>query len=346
MNALLQLSGVTKRFPGATQAALEDVSFDVYKGELLTLIGASGSGKTSLLRIVAGLEAPDTGEVRLGNALLTSGHRILVPPEQRHVGFVFQNHALFPHLKVRDNVAFGLGHGRRDRARVAELLDMVNLAEVAGRYPHQLSGGERQRVALVRALAPQPSLLLMDEPFSSLDYSLREGLREETRRLIRQAGATTLFVTHDAEDALAVSDRIAVLREGRILQIGTPPEIYHRPADRDVARSFGPCNFLVVADFATPLRLAACRGIQPEGLNEGELWVRPEDLTLANPGHADSLVEGVVRDSLYHGDSHMLTIECQSRGGKRFNVLVRRQGAEGNGVGERYSLIPATRPGS
>ncbi|MDX1556898.1 MAG: ABC transporter ATP-binding protein, partial [Xanthomonadales bacterium] len=310
MTAPLRVTELTRRFSGSDRPALENVSFQAREGELLTLIGASGSGKTSLLRIVAGLESADAGEVRLGDVLLNRGRQILVPPEKRHVGFVFQNHALFPHLKVEENVAFGLRGLPEQRRRVADLLDMVGLTAVAGRYPHQISGGERQRVALIRALATKPSLMLMDEPFSSLDHSLRNELRGETRRLIQQAGITTLFVTHDAEDALAISDRIVVLREGGVQQIGTPDEIYHHPENHHVARSFGPCNFLIRSELKSSDRLASAQGIEPERLRHEAIWLRPEDLALLSPGEPGALAEGVLKVEHFMGDSRMLTLEC------------------------------------
>lgn len=343
MSTLLEVRGVSKRFPRAERAALDKVSFDVEEGELLTLVGASGSGKTSLLRILAGLETAEEGEVRLGSVLLTRGRTILRPPERRHMGFVFQNHALFPHLKVRENVAFGLGQGpsgrQRRRQRVSDLLDMVGLVQLSDRYPHELSGGERQRIALVRALAPNPRLLLMDEPFSSLDQSLRLELRDETRRLIKRQQATTILVTHDAEDALAVSDRIVVLREGVVQQVGSPAEIYRRPANRYIASSFGPCNFLSRVEFAEPARLEACRGIQPAECSADEVWIRPEDLALSSADDPASLTSGVVIQSLYHGESRMIMLECRSPKGREFNVQVRLHGEVRAALGDRFHIV-------
>lgn len=345
-DTLLEVRGVSKRFPRAERAALDHVTFDVKEGELLTLVGASGSGKTSLLRILAGLETADEGEVRLGSVLLTRGRNILRPPERRHMGFVFQNHALFPHLKVRENVAFGLGQGQRGRRRrkqrVSDLLDMVGLGDLAGRFPHELSGGERQRIALVRALAPNPRLLLMDEPFSSLDQSLRLELRDETRRLLKKQQATTILVTHDAEDALAVSDRIVVLREGVVQQVGTPADIYRRPANRYIASSFGPCNFFSRADFADPSRLEACRGIEPAELSDEECWVRPEDLALSSTEEAGSLAVGVVVQSLYQGESRMITLQCPSPRGSSFEVQVRLHGEVAAAAGDRFHIVFAS----
>lgn len=345
MGALLEVRGLSKRFARAHRAALVDVSFEVMKGELVTLVGASGSGKTSLLRILAGLETADSGEVRLGGLLMTHGGGILVPPERRHMGFVFQHHALFPHLRVRENVAFGLGKGKADRRRVDDLLELVGLPGLAERYPHQLSGGERQRIALVRALAPNPRLLLMDEPFSSLDQSLRHELRDETRRLIKQRHMTSIMVTHDADDALALSDRIVVLREGVVQQIGTPAEIYRRPANPYIASSFGPCNFLKRSDFPEPSRLDTVQGVEPDDPGGNEIWIRPEDLAISSANHPSVLISGKVTETLYHGESRIIRLECRAADGNAFMVEVRQHGEGGAAAGERLGLV-AVAPGN
>lgn len=341
MSALLEVRGISRRFPGAEQVALDGVTFEAREGELVTLMGESGSGKTSLLRILAGLEPADAGEVRLESVALTQGSRILLPPERRHMGFVFQNHALFPHLTVRENVAFGVRNGRGGGQRVADLLRLVGIDALQGRYPHELSGGERQRVALVRALAPNPRLLLMDEPFSSLDQTLREELRDETRRLVKRHNATTILVTHHADDALAISDRIVVLREGTVQQIGTPTEIYRRPVSRYIASSFGPCNFLASTDLADPAALNGFRGIQPESVEQEETWIRPEDLALARDGRPGALASGLVTRSLYHGQSRLVSLECRAPEGGSFELQVRLHGELRAAPGERYQVIPA-----
>lgn len=334
MNALVEVRRISKRFRGEGPAALHGVSFEVQEGELLTLVGASGSGKTTLLRILAGLEFPDEGEVSLGGEVITRGRSLPVPPERRQMGFVFQNHALFPHLRVRENVGFGLGRGN-GRRRVSALLDLVGLQGLADRYPHELSGGERQRVALVRALAREPRLLLMDEPFSSLDQALREELRDETCRLIRAQQATTILVTHDTDDALAVSDRIVVLREGEIQQVGSPTEIYRQPDNRYVASSFGPCNFLPRSYVTDTSTLHAIAHIQPAACSKDEIWIRPEDLALSQEGGANRLFEGTVSQNLFHGESRIVTLDCESPGGTPFTVAVRLHGESSPATGER-----------
>ena len=237
----LLLSGIVRRFGPVT--ALAGLDLAVTEGELLTILGPSGSGKTTLLKVVAGFEVPDAGTVLLGGQDVT-----LAPPRRRDVGMVFQNYALFPHLTVAQNVGFPLEMRRRPRAeiarRVAEALALVELSGYEARLPRQLSGGQQQRVALARAVVFGPSLLLLDEPFGALDRKLREAMQLEVRRLQRRLRLTTLFITHDQEEALILSDRIAVMNAGRIEQVGTPAEVYARPATRFVADFVGESNLL------------------------------------------------------------------------------------------------------
>ena len=241
----LRLDGVSKAF-GAT-VAVDDVGLQLDDGELLALVGPSGCGKSTLLRLVAGLIGLDTGSIAIGTEIVDDGSRRL-DPERRHIGLVFQEHALFPHLTVAQNVAFGLRRLRRDErgSRCAHWLDVVGLGPHAGRYPHELSGGERQRVALARALAPAPRLMLLDEPFASLDPNLRSQIRTEVIALLRATGTPAVFVTHDQTEALATGDRVAVMRAGRIAQLGSPTAVYHAPASRFVAGFMGDADFLPV----------------------------------------------------------------------------------------------------
>jgi iron(III) transport system ATP-binding protein len=225
--------------------ALNRVSLDVGEGEVLCLLGPSGSGKSTLLRVIAGIERPTSGRVEL-DGVEVAGPGTFLEPERRRIGMVFQDYALFPHLTVAGNVAFGLKGRRKPEidAIVTAMLDRVGLLRYAGSYPHMLSGGERQRVALARALAPAPRVLLMDEPFSSLDTRLRDQVRQQTIDLLRETRTTTLFVTHDPDEAMRIADRIALLRDGHLEQCGTPEELYLRPATRFVARFFGDVNEL------------------------------------------------------------------------------------------------------
>ncbi len=237
---VLMLRAVVKRFGDVR--ALDAVSLVVGAGELVAVVGPSGCGKSTMLRAVAGLLTIDAGHIAAGGHEV-AGPGVNVAPERRAVGVVFQDLALFPHLDVAANVAFGLG--RRARGdRVAEVLDLVGLVGVSGRYPHELSGGEQQRVALARALAPRPAVVLLDEPFSHLDRNLRTTVREHTVEVLHAAGATGVFVTHDQEEALAAGDRVAVMRAGLLEQVGSPEAVFHRPDNRFVATFLGEADFL------------------------------------------------------------------------------------------------------
>jgi sulfate/thiosulfate transport system ATP-binding protein len=267
----IQARNITKRFGGFT--ALDDVSIDVPAGSLTALLGPSGGGKSTLLRIIAGLESPETGEVRIEGRDMAG-----VAPQERGVGFVFQHYAAFKHMTVRENVAFGLRIRKRPKAdvnrRVDELLALVQLSPFAQRYPSELSGGQRQRMALARALAVEPSLLLLDEPFGALDANVREELRAWLRRLHQEMPVTTLFVTHDQEEAMELADQIVVISEGRVEQAGTPSDLYDRPVNDFVMNFIGPVTRL-----------------------DGRL-VRPHDVQLqvAPTGPADeAVVERIVR---------------------------------------------------
>ena len=235
----VRIENVAKRFEQV--AAVAGVSVEIEAGELFTLLGPSGCGKTTLLRLLAGLETPDTGTIHFGKDRVDTE-----PVYRRNIGMVFQNYAIFPHMTVGDNVAYGLRARKRPDSevakRVAEALEMVQMADYGARRPDQLSGGQQQRVALARALATRPAVLLMDEPLSNLDARLRHSMRAEIRSLQKQVGITTVYVTHDQEEALAISDRIAVMEQGQIRQVGSPVEIYRRPAHQGVASFVGTCS--------------------------------------------------------------------------------------------------------
>ena len=267
----IEVQGVTKRF--GDFKALEDVSLAVPDGSLTALLGPSGGGKSTLLRVIAGLEEPDAGQVRIAGRSMDG-----VPPQRRGVGLVFQHYAPFRHMTVRDNVAFGLRVRKRPRdevrARVTELLELVHLSGLADRYPAQLSGGQRQRMALARALAVEPRVLLLDEPFGALDARVRRELRDWLRRLHDEMHVTTIFVTHDQEEAMELAEQIVVVNEGRVEQAGRPADLYERPANPFVMSFVGPVNRL------------------------GETWVRPHDVELLREprdGSVEALVDRVVR---------------------------------------------------
>ena len=285
----VRVEKVSRTFAGRGGAveALHAMDLRARPGELVAVVGASGCGKSTLLELICGLQRPDAGEVRLAGRLLDEGNRH-VPPEQRGIGIVFQDHALFPNLSVGANVAFGVkGRGRQaTRARVEEMLGLVELDGHRDRYPHELSGGERQRVALARALAPEPAVLLLDEPFASLDHNLRLQVRSEVMRILRSAGTPAVFVTHDQLEALALGDRVVVMRGGRIEQEGDPTEVFHRPVNRFVARFLGDADFLPanLGDGLVTTELGSCPA-PPDGAptGDGEVaqLVRPDDVVFS-----------------------------------------------------------------
>ena len=314
----ISVRNITKRFPAARgethgMVAVEDVSFTVPEGHLVALLGPSGSGKSTILRVIAGLERPDAGEVELEGRNVTD-----VPAHQRGVGFVFQHFALFKHATVWTNVAFGLQVRRWPKgeiaARVDAMLDLVQLRDFARRYPAQLSGGQRQRVALARALAPHPSVLLLDEPFGALDAKVRHNLAKQLRELHDEVRTTTLFVTHDQDEAIEIADEIVVINRGRVEQIGTAEAIYERPQSRFVASFIGNVNVIEgVADADGALRIGPSRLPVP-GLRAADapgeviLLVRPEDIEVIE-GPDDAGLEAVVRHVRYLGDRYELDVE-------------------------------------
>jgi len=289
----------------ATVRALDDVSVDIRKGEFFTLLGPSGCGKTTLLRLIAGFEMPSGGTILLDGADITT-----LPPNRRPVNTVFQSYALFPHLTVAENVGFGLRMLGRPaaevKARTERMLALVKLEALAGRRTAQLSGGQQQRVALARALAPQPKVLLLDEPLSALDLKLRKEMQVELKRLQHETGITFVFVTHDQEEALTMSDRIGVMSNGKLQQVGTAKDIYTRPKNRFVASFVGETNVLHGQAEAGALRLGTGERVAVAGLGAGgeaTVIVRPEQLRLGPPG--DGGLAGTVRSQVYFGtDTH------------------------------------------
>jgi iron(III) transport system ATP-binding protein len=344
---LLEVRNVEKTYRRGDAPAVKGVSFDVGEGRILALVGESGSGKTTLLRILAGLETVDSGEVLLdGKVIAEAGGGL--PAEKRGIGLVFQHHALFPHLTVEKNVLFGVKKlPKRQQTRLLEeLMDLVGLRGFEQRFPHELSGGERQRVALARALAPNPRLLLMDEPFSSLDARLRQTVRDETRTILKKRGTTAVFVTHDTGDALAVADGIVVLRKGLVQQIGAPPEVYHAPANAYVASFFGTCNFLPFHSLSHPSGARVTCHVGPPQLGESAetgLWVRPEDLELVKPVNGREGLVGEVERVCFGGGFLDVTLRCGRQDATPVMVEVRHHGPFMVTVGESWEVVPKAR---
>ena len=336
--AAIEARGVWKVFQGAGQdsvKALDTVSVTILENEFFTLLGPSGCGKTTLLRLIAGFDFPTEGEI-----LLYGENIAPLPPYKRPVNTVFQSYALFPHMTVAQNIGFGLEMLGKPRAeidaRVAEMLRLVKMEELRDRKTSQISGGQQQRVALARALAPRPKVLLLDEPLSALDYKLRKDMQIELKRLQHETGITFIFVTHDQEEALTMSDRIAVMSKGRILQVGSPRDIYDRPSERFVADFIGDTNFLQgeVQSFAkgrAVIKLAggtAVDAMVPEGftpLGTVTVVVRPEHAQLTAKG---SGLNGVLENVVYFGtDTHF---HVQLNDGGKFTV--RQQNSRDGGA--------------
>src|SRR6195256_3993441 len=329
------LDRVTKRFGELT--AIDQISLAVRRGELMTLLGPSGCGKTTLLNLVAGFLLPESGEIVIDGRQVTN-----IPTYRRETGIMFQSYALFPHMNVAENVGYGLRMRRLPKPeiarRVTDALALVKLEGVNDRKPRQLSGGQQQHVALSRALITPPKVLLLEEPFSALDRNLRAAMQVELKDIQRKLGVTTIFVTHDQSEALSLSDRIAVMAEGRIRQLGTPDEIYRRPIDRFVASFVGDVNVLSArlerSDGATaivalglvqvPVPARTLRGAVPGGA--GYLFVRPEGLRVAEPGAAVA-AHGVVAAQVYQGGHVDLYVDAPEAASGR--VLLRLPGHEG-----------------
>ncbi|HEX2099708.1 MAG TPA: ABC transporter ATP-binding protein [Candidatus Synoicihabitans sp.] len=341
---LIEIRSVTKRFGAFT--AVDDVTLAVQPGEFLTLLGPSGCGKTTLLRLLSGFEHPDAGTIRIGGEEVTH-----LAPYRRNVNQVFQSYALFPHLTVRENIGFGLRMQKVPAAeaarRIAEVVDLVALGGFEDRRPHQLSGGQRQRVALARAIVPRPSVLLLDEPLSALDAKLRQQMQVELKRLQKRLGLTFVFVTHDQEEALTMSDRIAVFNHGRIEQLGTTSEIYHQPKTAFVADFIGDANLLEAEmihrnGVAGRVRLEGGLEISlplvlwPSREARAVLSIRPEKVLVSKqPIEAENTFEAEVTEELFQGALDRLWLT--TRAGTRLTAVVANESAirEAIHVGDR-----------
>jgi putative spermidine/putrescine transport system ATP-binding protein len=307
--AFLELTNIHKQFPNATHPAVDNFNLQVEKGEFVSFLGPSGCGKTTTLRMVAGFEQPTSGQIRMDGKEITQQR-----PNQRNIGMVFQSYALFPNMTVADNIGFGLKVAGRSaseiKQRVTEMLALIKLEQLGGRYPYQLSGGQQQRVALARALAIRPQLLLLDEPLSALDAKIRVALRNEIRAIQRQLGITTIYVTHDQEEALSLSDQIVVMNNGRTEQIGNPFAIYNFPKTTFVASFVGTLNTLpaTVVDAAQrKLRVNGQEVVGEQPLDHGrdgtqvKLALRPEQLRLERSREAENALHGQVENISFLG---------------------------------------------
>jgi iron(III) transport system ATP-binding protein len=334
VSPVVECRDLTKAF-GAVRA-VDRVGLSVQRGEVLALLGPSGCGKTTTLRLIAGFERPDAGSVVLAGEDVAGPGRF-VPPERRRVGVVFQDYALFPHLTVAQNVGYGVRDRARRSGRVGEMLELVGLTAEAARLPHELSGGQQQRVAMARALAPEPALVLLDEPFSNLDAALRARVRAEVRAILREADATAVFVTHDQEEALSLADRVAVMWDGRVVQSASPETLYHRPVSRKIATFVGDAQFIpgvaaghsVTCDLGTLPLVGSANG-------PVDVLVRPETVRLA-PGREDTRENGTVIDRTFFGHDQLLVVRLDTgltvqarlgsyggfRAGNRVHVSVR-----------------------
>lgn len=336
MTIVLSLRSVRKEFAG--QVVLKNINLDVTEREFLAILGSSGSGKTTLLRIISGFDSPDGGQVEIAGRTVFGDGRS-VSAEERKVGFVPQDAALFPHLSVAQNIAFGLSKqtASERNERVAELLTLIDMVGFEDRMPHQLSGGQRHRVALARALAPKPALILLDEPFSSLDAELRVRLREDVKRVISKTGTTAILVTHDQEEALSMTSRVAILREGEFAQIGNPSEIYQAPADVEMATFLGDSVIIdgVIENgkVVTDLGLLTALNKVTDGAT-GRVAIRPENFYLQPNPKGEGEVVGrqyFGHDALVEVKLPTLVIQARANGpfapeiGMKVTVWVRGQ---------------------
>ena len=333
----LSVAGLSKSFGGGPYV-LEGLDLEAPSGSLTAVLGPSGCGKTTLLRLIAGFERADAGTIRVGERVVSDRHTH-VAPERRGVGFVAQEGALFPHLDVAANVAFGLDRSPGRSARVLELLELVGLADLAKRRPHELSGGQQQRVALARALAPSPQLVLLDEPFDALDAGLRTQVRAEVRAVLRESGATALLVTHDQEEALSLADLVAVMRDGAIVQADDPQTLYREPVDAQLAGFLGDAVLLTgeLADghVDTALGRLAVRGARQPGATRASVMLRPEQILCREP--LDGAPRGHVLATQFFGHDATARVSLADPGCPE--ITARAAGHRLPAVGDEVSLV-------
>ena len=330
---VIRCSNLTKRFDSVL--AVDSVDLEIWPGEVIAILGTSGCGKTTLLRLMAGLEVPSDGSIQIEDEVVSTDGYVL-PPEERGIGMVVQEYALFPHMSAASNVGFGLRNldSNSRNARVGEVLELVQLETLGNRHPSELSGGQQQRVALARTLAPNPVTVFLDEPFSNLDSSMRQQLRQEVETILRSQRTAAVLVTHDREEAFAIADRVGVMIDGKLLQIDLPERIYHFPISRDVATLTGPCDFIPgestgPGDVKTELGTLKCRPVAGR-MDDGQqvvVLVRPDDVVLTH----DANGQGTVEAREFRGDHVILTVRLDSGATLRSRL-------------SSYSTLPAGSP--
>ena len=329
MKKILEISNLSKKYQSGKVVAVENISLDLNKGEIATIVGSSGSGKTTLLRIISGLEIPENGTITLEKEILNND-KIFIVPEKRNCSLVFQSYALFPNLTVNENILFGK-NSSQNKELIQSLFEITRIEKLKNRYPHEISGGQQQRVSLVRALATNPSLLLMDEPLSNLDQELRYRIRSEIMQLLRKLGTTTLIVSHDTEDALAISDKIIILKGGSVVQEGSPQEIYNKPSSKYAALLFGKSNFI-----PSKSSTVITKNIIRNENGEKFISIRPGQLRIFHKSEIMNkgfLATGYVIGECILGVFKQITIDC-----KVFVVDVNVINLENYKIGEKVNV--------